>query len=76
VSITTVIWLVAWYRQRKLAYWLTPIALGLVFATVYGRFHYGLDVMAGLVHAGVVVGTYRLVSKCRRLEPGASKGVT
>jgi membrane-associated phospholipid phosphatase len=78
VSITTVIWLVAWRQQRKLAYWLTPIALGLVFATVYGRFHYVLDLMAGLAHAGVVVGAYRLVFKCLslRLEPGAAKRVT
>jgi membrane-associated phospholipid phosphatase len=62
VSITTVIWLVAWRQQRKIAYWLTPIALGLVFATVYGRFHYVLDVIAGLALAGVIVGAYGLWS--------------
>ena len=63
VSITSVIWLVAWHRQRKLAYGLTPLALGLVFATVYGRFPHVLDVIAGLALAGVVVGAYRLTSK-------------
>jgi membrane-associated phospholipid phosphatase len=62
VSITTVIWLVAWRQQRKIAYWLTPIAAGLIFATVYGRFHYVLDVIAGLALAGVIVGAYGLWS--------------
>ncbi len=75
VSITSVIWLVAWHQQRKLAYWLTPIALGLVFATVYGRFHYVLDVMAGLALASTVVGAYRLASKRRSglLPPAGSR---
>lgn len=60
MSIMTVIWLVAWHQQRKIAYWLTPVAVGLIFATVYGRFHYVLDVIAGLALAGAVVGAYRI----------------
>jgi membrane-associated phospholipid phosphatase len=60
VSLSTVIWLVAWYRQRKVAYIITPIVAGLILATVYGRFHYVLDVLAGLAVAATVVGLYRL----------------
>jgi membrane-associated phospholipid phosphatase len=55
VSVTSVIWWVAWHRQRKIAYGLTPIALGLFFATVYGRFHYVVDVVAGLALAAAVI---------------------
>jgi membrane-associated phospholipid phosphatase len=58
VSVTSVIWWVAWRRQRKIAYGLTPIALGLIVATVYGRFHYVVDVLAGLALAAGVIGAY------------------
>jgi membrane-associated phospholipid phosphatase len=59
VSVSLVIWLTAWYRQRQLAYLLAPITAGLIAATVYGRFHYVLDVVAGAVLAFSVVGFYR-----------------
>jgi hypothetical protein len=58
VSVTGVIWWVAWQRQRKIAYGMTPIALGLFFATVYGRFHYAVDVFAGLALAAAITGAY------------------
>jgi membrane-associated phospholipid phosphatase len=60
VSVSLVIWLVAWQRQRRVAYLLTPIVAGLIVATVYGRFHYVLDVIAGGLWAVAVVGVYRL----------------
>jgi membrane-associated phospholipid phosphatase len=63
VSVASVIWWVAWHRQRTITYWLTPIALGLFFATVYGRFHYVLDVIAGLALAAGVIGAYALRSR-------------
>ena len=59
VSVGVVIWLVAWFRQRRLAYLLSPIIIGLILATVYGRFHYALDVIAGLGVGGLIVVIYR-----------------
>jgi membrane-associated phospholipid phosphatase len=58
VSVTTVILWVAWQRQRMIAYCLTPVALGLFFATVYGRFHYVVDVFAGWALAATITGAY------------------
>jgi len=55
VSGAVVIWLVAWRHQRPLAVLLAPIVGGVVLATVYGRFHYALDTVAGLLVAIVVV---------------------
>jgi membrane-associated phospholipid phosphatase len=52
---TLVIFLVAWCHQRRLALLLTPILAGIVAATVYGRFHYALDTIAGLLLAALVV---------------------
>jgi len=66
VSVTSIIWWVAWHRQRKIAYGLTPIALGLFIATVYGRFHYVLDAAAGLAVAAAIIGAYELSTR----QPG------
>ena len=54
-----------WTGQRGAAF-----IAGLIFATVYGRFHYVLDVNAGLLLAATVVGLYRFSRK-----PVASKSV-
>jgi hypothetical protein len=56
--VTSVIWWVAWQRQRIIAYYMTPVALGLFFATVYGRFHYVVDLVAGLALAAAIAGSY------------------
>ncbi len=57
-----VVILVAWRHQRRLAYLLVPISGGLLFATVYGRFHYVLDTLAGAGLAIAVVIAYRYFS--------------
>ena len=62
VSISTVIVLVTMRYQPRWLFWLAPIYLGLVFATVYGRFHYALDVFAGWALAFSIVGLYRIRS--------------
>ena len=54
VSVSTTIGLVAWYRQRQIAYWLLLLVPGLIFATVYGRFHYVLDIITGFALAVTV----------------------
>jgi membrane-associated phospholipid phosphatase len=65
VSVSLIIWLTAWYRQRNLAYGLAPITAGLILATVYGRFHYVLDLVAGFALAFSVIGFYRYFLKDR-----------
>ncbi len=59
VSVACIVWLVAWTRDRRLALWLTPLVAGILVATVYGRFHYVLDVIAGVLLAGAVYSAYR-----------------
>ena len=58
VSASVVLLLVAWRSQRQLAYGLLPIVSGIAVATVYGRFHYLLDSIAGIVLAATVVISY------------------
>ena len=48
VSGAVVVSLVAWRHQPRLAYLLVPITVSVMVATVYGRFHYALDVLAAL----------------------------
>jgi membrane-associated phospholipid phosphatase len=57
-----VVSLVAWRHQRRLAYLLFPITGGVMIATVYGRFHYALDTLAGAGLAIAVVVAYRYLS--------------
>ncbi|MCP5112237.1 MAG: phosphatase PAP2 family protein [bacterium] len=61
VSVSTVILCTAWRHQRRLGWVLLPFVIGINIATVYGRFHYVLDVFAGwAVAAAVLVGVRRL----------------
>ena len=62
VSGTVVVSLVAWRHQRRLAYLLVPLTGSLMFAAVYGRFHYVLDTLAGAALAIAVVVAYRYLS--------------
>ena len=68
VSVATVVFLVVWHRERRLAFVIAPIVSGLIVATVYGRFHYAVDVVAGLGLAVTVFGSYRLSAE--RLSHG------
>ena len=63
VSGAVVVCLVAWRHQRRLAYLLLPIIGGVMMATVYGRFHYVLDTLAGGALAVSVVMGYRCLSR-------------
>jgi len=62
VSGAVVVSLVAWRHQRRLGYLLILITLSVMLATVYGRFHYVLDALAGAALAIAVVGAYRFLS--------------
>jgi membrane-associated phospholipid phosphatase len=69
VSGAVVVSLVAWRHQRRLAYLLVPFTGSLMIATVYGRFHYVLDALAGAALAIAVVVAHRYLSG--RSAPGA-----
>jgi membrane-associated phospholipid phosphatase len=48
-------------HERRFLFWLLPLCAGVALATVYGRFHYAVDVLAGWILAlGVVLG-YRVL---------------
>jgi membrane-associated phospholipid phosphatase len=42
-------------RYRRIAALLAPIILALVVATLYLRYHYGIDVLCGIVLAAAVL---------------------
>ena len=68
VSGAVVVLLVAWRHQRRLAIGLAPIVLGLIVATVYGRFHYAVDAIAGIGLALTVVGLHRIAAGPRTAQ--------
>jgi membrane-associated phospholipid phosphatase len=70
-----VVALVAWRHQRELAYALVPIVGGVMIATVYGRFHYVLDTLAGAILATAVVMAYRYLSGRGYLDASAEEAV-
>jgi len=53
--ITAAVLLVAFRRARDVFWFLLPVALCLIFSTVYCRYHYVVDVLAGLILAFVAV---------------------
>jgi membrane-associated phospholipid phosphatase len=53
--ITVAVLIVAWKRARKLFWWLLPVASLLIFSTMYCRYHYLVDVLAGIVLAFATV---------------------
>jgi membrane-associated phospholipid phosphatase len=63
VAVALTILLVTWRHDRLTCRVLCPFVVGLTVATVYGRFHYGVDALAGLLAAAL------LVPLARRLEP-------
>jgi membrane-associated phospholipid phosphatase len=64
-----VVVLISAYRfARRLGYALTPLVLSICVSTVYGRYHYAVDVLAGTVMG--VIGCW-LGAKLRRSESRA-----
>jgi membrane-associated phospholipid phosphatase len=53
--ITVAVLIVAWRRHRKVFWFLLPVALLLIFSTMYCRYHYLVDVLAGIVLAFATV---------------------
>lgn len=73
VSGSVVVLICAWRYARRVGYLLLPLVVAICIATVYGRYHYVLDVIAGILMAviGCVIGT-RLV----RAESGRRVSAT
>jgi membrane-associated phospholipid phosphatase len=53
--ITVAVLIVAWRRHRKVFWIFFPIAMLLIFSTMYCRYHYLVDVIAGIVLAFATV---------------------
>jgi membrane-associated phospholipid phosphatase len=51
VAISFVVWLYAYRNSKKLFWILSPLILSLWVSTVYLRYHYLIDVVAGLILA-------------------------
>jgi membrane-associated phospholipid phosphatase len=47
--------LVAWKRFRKAFWFFLPVGVSLVISTVYCRYHYAIDLIAGIILAVIVV---------------------
>lgn len=43
--------LFAWYFQPTMLYVVLPFGIGIIISTIYGRFHYMLDLIFGLIYA-------------------------
>lgn len=73
VSGSVVVLICAWRYSRRVGYVLLPLVIAICIATVYGRYHYVVDVLAGIVMAiiGYAVGA-RLV---RAEKPKVISGV-
>ncbi len=68
VAISTLVLLTAWGQQRRVGYMLLPLVIGIYFATIYGRFHYAVDVIAGICLAFTIWATFKWSSKIAGIE--------
>lgn len=50
-GIASIMLLMTWSAHLSLFYYILPIGIGLIISTIYGRFHYMLDVIFGLLYA-------------------------
>jgi membrane-associated phospholipid phosphatase len=53
--IAAAVLLVAWKRARRAFFYLLAVAIGLILSTVFCRYHYAIDVLAGMALAIVTV---------------------
>jgi membrane-associated phospholipid phosphatase len=75
--ITVAVLIVAWRRARKVFWFLLPVALMLIFSTMYCRYHYVVDVLGGiaLAFATVPLGDRlyeKMVGRLESARPAAS----
>ena len=53
--IAVVVLIVAFQRMRTAFWFLLPVATCLVISTIYCRYHYAIDVIAGIILAALTV---------------------
>lgn len=70
VAVAVAILLVAWRHDRAVWLGMLPLVVGLTLATVYGRFHYGIDALSGVIAAVVLVAVARRLRRwLERVRP-------
>lgn len=74
VAVAVAIVLVTWRHDRVVWLAMLPLVIGLTIATVYGRFHYGVDAMSGVLAAIVLVPLARYLRGRLRLVGSRSAG--
>ncbi|QOV89661.1 phosphatase PAP2 family protein [Humisphaera borealis] len=76
--ITAVCLIAAWRFNRRIFWWLLPVAVMLAISTVYCRFHYVIDVIAGIILAFLTLPAgYRMYDRATRgtgSSPDATSG--
>lgn len=55
-ELTLLVLYYAWRFHRRTFWWLLPFGVGIVFSTVYLRYHYVVDVVAGVLAALAIIG--------------------
>lgn len=62
-SAATVMFVLSYKYDKRLFYWILPVIFTLYISTVYGRYHYPLDVLAGII---IGIGSIKLSYPVRR----------
>ena len=74
VAVAVAVCLVTWRVDRFVWALTLPLVIGLTISTVYGRFHYGLDALAGILAAVVLVWLARRLQAWLEQRPGRNPG--
>lgn len=74
VAFSTAALLAAWRYDRKMFWLYLPVTLSIAVATVYGRFHYAVDVLAGWAVAFFWAGLGETIRKSSRSRGRKSSG--
>lgn len=73
VAVAVVVLIAAYRHQRVLFHGLLPVIIGLLVSTVYGRFHYAVDVLSGVLVGlvGFLIGLWILQRSRRDVREAA-----
>jgi membrane-associated phospholipid phosphatase len=63
----------AWRFARPVGRWLSPVVLSVCAATVYGRYHYAMDVFGGVLAA--VIGCWIGSRLCSTIGPATERPI-
>ena len=74
VAVAVAVSLVTWRVDRFVWALTLPFVVGLTVSTVYGRFHYGIDALAGILAAVILVGMARHLQPWLERQSGRIAG--